>query len=207
MMLSEVMKVGKELGIDEEYVVYTLGDLEFVFKRPSKPGRNLKREYDPKKNLQIWIREGKEEFMPNHLRILLDLEFKIMMRPQYQKELLLAFDRLFYGDDPDTIYEDFKHLEYPPELRSLKYDLYLAQLFFVEQEIGYHFEAKFIPKYLYLQGWIRCLLTRSMEIDRLLWSATRNPPPVKFTKKDNKKHKEYDPHAKPLWYLKENDNK
>jgi len=43
-----------------------------------------------------------------------------------------------------------------------------------------------------------------MEIDKLLWSATRNPPPVKLTYKDNKKHRKYDKNAKPLWYLQKN---
>jgi len=199
--LQEVMEIGKTLGVGEEIVVYEIGEIKFLFKRPEKPGRNLKREYDPMRNLQIWIRENDEEFMPNHLRILLDLEFKMLMKPQYQKKLLLAFDELFYGADPDSLCEKFHNLKFPKELRSLRYDLYLAQLFFVEQEIGYTFNTKFDPKYLYLQGWIRCLLTRSMEIDRLLWSATRNPPPVRFTSQDNKKHKKYNASARPLWYL------
>jgi len=44
-------------------------------------------------------------------------------------------------------------------------------------------------------------LSGENEIDKLLWSATRSPPPVRFTCQDNKKHKRYNPRSKELWYL------
>lgn len=201
MRLEELIDIAEKMQIGEEKCIYKLGGIEFILKRPKQAGRNLKRKYQPETNLQIWIKEGNEEFMPNHLRVLLDLEFKMLFRPQYREDLLTIFDRLFYGEDPDVLYEQVKNLEYPKELRDLKYDLYLTQLFFVEQAVSYSFRSNFDPKYLYLQGWIRCLLMREMEIDKLLWAATRNPPPVKFTKKDNRRHREYDPDAKPLWYM------
>ena len=201
MKLSELIELVKELPIGSEEVIYNLNNIKFILKRPEKPGRNLKREYAAERNIQIWIQENAHEFMPNHLRILLDLEFKLRFYPEYKEELMIAFDRLYYGDDPDKISSEFNHLKFREELRDLKYDLYLTQLFFAEQEIGYHFNSKFNPKYLYLQGWIRCVFSREMEIDKLLWSATRNPPPVKFTKKDNKNHKEYNPDVKPLWWI------
>ena len=200
MQLKDLIKTAKDLPLGSERRIYSLGYIKFLLRRPEKPGRNIKREYVPEKNLQIWIKGGKYEFMPNHLRILLDLEFKLLFYPEYKKDLMIAFDRLYYGEDPDVIDNDFKHLTFRKELRDLKYDLYLAQLFFAEQAVSYHFKSKFDPKYLYLQGWIRCVLSREMEIDKLLWSATRNPPPVRFTKKDNRNHKEYDPNAKPLWW-------
>jgi len=199
MELKELIKIANELPLESEKVIYTLGDIKFILKRPTKSGRSLKREYNPHRNLQIWIQE-EHEFMPNHLRILLDLEFKLRFHPEYKEDLMMAFDRLYYGEDPDSIGKDFKYMKFRKELKDLKYDLYLAQLFFAEQEVGYHFQSRFNPKYLYLQGWIRCVLSRDMEIDKLLWSATRNPPPVRFTKKDNKNRKEYDPNAKPLWW-------
>ncbi len=201
MNLKDLIDEGKKLKVGKEKRIYSIGNVEFLFKRPEKPGRRLKREYDPMKNLQIWIKDENSEFMPNHLRILLDLEFKVRMRPNYTKALMVAFDRLFYGEDPDAIFKDIKDLNFPSELPSIKYDLYLTQMFFVEQEIGYHFKSNFDPRYLYLQGWIRCLLSRDKEIDKLLWSATRNPPPVKFTCKDNKKHKKFSKNAKPLWWV------
>lgn len=200
MDLDNLIKELKSLLVGSKKRIYVESNTEFIAKRPQKPGRNLKRKYSAERNIQIWIKEGAHEFMPNHLRILLDLEFKLRFYPNYKEDLMLAFDRLYYGEDPNKISEDFKNLKFSKELKSLKYDLYLAQLFFAEQEVGYHFNSKFDPKYLYLQGWIRCVLSRELEIDKLLWSATRNPPPVRFTKKDNKKHKEYDPYVKPLWW-------
>ena len=204
MKLNSLIEIAKVLPVGSEKTIYKENDIDFILRRPEKQGRTLKREYNVERNLQIWIREGNHEFMPNHLRILLDLEFKLRFYPEYKKHLMTAFDRLYYGEDPDSIAEDFKHLKFRKELRDLKYDLYLAQLFFAEQEVGYHFKAKVNPKYLYLQGWIRCVLSREMEIDKVLWSATRNPPPAKFTKKDNRNHKKYDPDAKPLWWVPNN---
>ena len=201
MELKDLIKIAKNLPVGSEEDIYSLNNTHFVLRRPEKQGRNIKREYDPKKNLQIWVREERYKFMPNHLRILLDLEFKLLFYPEYKKDLMIAFDKLYYGEDPDAIYEDFKHLKFRKELRDLRYDLYLAQLFFAEQAVSYHFQSKFDPKYLYLQGWIRCVLARDLEIDKVLWSATRNPPPVRYTKKDNRNHKEYDLNAKPLWWV------
>lgn len=204
MRLGELIDMAKKMQVGEEVRVYSLEGVDFILRRPEKSGRSLKREYKPETNLQIWIKEKcKDEFMPNHLRILLDLEFKMLFRPEYKEDLLLIFDELFYGEDPDVLYEEVKDLQYPKELRDLRYDLYLTQLFFVEQAVSYSFKSRFDPKYLYLQGWIRCLLMREMEIDKLLWSAMRNPPPVKFTKKDNRMHREYDPNVGPLWYTTE----
>ena len=194
------------MAVGDSRTIYTTesGDV-FYIKRPEMVTKGLKRKYDVKKNLQIWVRESNgNEFMPNHLRILMDLDFKRKAHPDLQERLLKAFDAVFYGDDPGVLADSHSDLTFPSPLRQLDYDLYLEQLFMAEQSVGYTHESQFEPKYLFLHGWIRCVLCGEMEIDRLVWSATRSPPPVRYTEQDNKKHKKFNPNRIDLWYLAEN---
>lgn len=139
--------------------------------------------------------------MPNHLRLLIDLELVRRACPEAVKPILKAFDGVFYGQDPLDVFKQVRDISLPSLLRPLDYDLCLEQLFISEQAIGYQKESIFEPKYLYLHGYIRAVLCGDKEIDKLVWSATRSAPASKFTSKDNKKSKKYDPGRKELWYV------
>lgn len=78
----------------------------------------------------------------------------------------------------------------------------LAQLFIIEQDIGYGNRSTFEPPSLYIHGWIRTFIESKQEIDQLVYRICRNTPPaVKYTCQDNRKHAKYNPNPKLLWYI------
>jgi hypothetical protein len=139
--------------------------------------------------------------MPNHLRIFLDLEFARRALPSRARDLALAFDAVYKGGDPKVVESQLVDFSLPRPLRPIDYDLCLHQLFIAEQEISYPKESNFDPRYLFLQGWIRTVLSGTWEIDRLLKVAQRFPPGGEFTRLDNRKHPDFQEGAPDLWYL------
>lgn len=198
-----MFEVVKKLPFDKDVTVFNKDGVEIYLHRPSVLSNRFK-DYDVNKNFQIWLKEGKRKFKPNHMRILIDLNLRVRSRPDLKNKLLLAFDNIFYGNDPNTELkeiskESFKHL-----LNHIEVIGSLAQLFIIEQEYCYHKESGFEPPTLFLQGWIRQFLDSPKEIDNLCMSVCRGQPPItKYTMKENKKNKKYDPNTKKLWYLEE----
>src|SRR3990167_11228853 len=90
----------KDLPFDINKVVYRKDNLEVYLFRPSKLSKRFE-DYDVKKNFQIWLKEGERTFRPNHMRVFIDLNLRIRNRPDLKKKLLLAFDNIFYGNDPE----------------------------------------------------------------------------------------------------------
>jgi hypothetical protein len=152
-----------------------------------KPGmvpKNLKNKskYDPNKNVQIWIaRLGEKEFMPNHLRILMDLFIKRQQDPKKAKKLFDAMESVYKGGDPEDFKEELVSLKFNDELENSFTDLCLAQLFMIEQDVNYIF-GKVNPPRAYLMGYIRMIMRGAEEIDKLLWSSIRHPPRMEFRK-------------------------
>lgn len=95
-----MFQIVKELPFDKMEIIYRSGKLEIAIFRPSKLSNRFK-DYDPKKNFQIWLREVGREFRPNHLRVMIDLNLRVRSRPELKEKLLLAFDNIFYGKDPE----------------------------------------------------------------------------------------------------------
>ena len=197
-----MFEIVKGLDFDKEMMVCKdENGVEILLLRPSKLSKRFK-NYDIKKNFQIWLREGKRKFRPNHLRIMIDLNLRVRSRPDLKKQLLKIFDNIFYGADPDKEIEPIRGEKFEYYLNSLKIIANLAQLFIIEQEYCYHKESRFDPPTLFLQGWIREFIDSPKEIDNLCMSVcNRQPPSVKYTKKENRKHKEFEKKLKPLWYL------
>lgn len=176
-------------------------DNEAYILRPSKLSKRFE-GYDVEKNFQIWLRDGKREFRPNHLRVMIDLNLRTRSRPDLKKELLIIFDNVFYGKDPDMEILGIKDEQFEHFLNPLKIIACLHQLFIIEQEYCYHKESKFNPPTLFYQGWVREFIDSPKEIDNLCMSvANRQPPIAKYTEKENKKSKKYDPTIGKLWYL------
>jgi len=176
-------------------------NIEVYIFRPSKLSKRFE-GYDVEKNFQIWLREDNREFRPNHLRVMIDLNLRTRSRPDLKRELLTLFDNIFYGKDPDTEIVDIKDEQFEHFLNPLKIIACLHQLFIIEQEYCYHGESKFNPPTLFYQGWIREFIDSPKEIDNLCMSvANRQPPIAKYTEKENKKSKKYDPKISKLWYL------
>lgn len=208
MKKDEALKIVKELPFDTKRSVYNDNQAEIYILRPSNLSNRFK-SYDPKKNFQIWLKEGEAEFKPNHLRVLIDLNLRVKSRPDLKKDLLLAFDNIFYGKDPDNELKLLSSEKFEQSLNNIMVIGYLAQFFHVEQEYAYNKISKFDPPNLFLQGWIRMFIDdpqklgkSSKSIDILTMSVARGQPSHKlYVDKENKKSKNYTANLKPLWYL------
>ena len=198
-----MFKIVKELEFDKKISVFKKGDIEIQLYRPSKLSARFK-DYDVKKNFQIWLKDGDREFRPNHLRVMIDLNLRVRSRADLKMKLLIAFDNIFYGKDPESELnllskEKFKHY-----LNDLVIIGVLSQLFIIEQEYGYHRESMFEPPTLFFQGWIREFIDNPKEIDNLCMSVCNGQPPkASYVNLENKKSKKWiiiEP--TPAWYIK-----
>ena len=198
---EETFKIVKELSFDAKKVIYGEQDIEVYILRPSKLPKRFK-DYDLQKNFQIWLRQGGREFMPNHLRVLIDLNLRVRSNPDSKRALLLAFDNIFYGKDPELELEELKKEKFDHFLNPLMITGCLAQLFTIEQEYGYNKESNFEPPTLFFQGWIRQFIDSPKEIDNLCMSVcSRQPPKAQYVNLENRKNSKYKDDLKPLWYI------
>jgi hypothetical protein len=199
-----MFEIVKGLKPDTKLTVYSKNKTEIYLLRPGTAPSRFK-HYDLKKNFQIFLREDKREFRPNHLRIMIDLHLRVRSRPDLKKELLKAFDDIFYGADPDKVISKLKKEKFEHFLNPLGIVANLSQLFIIEQEYNYAGESNFEPPTLFFQGWIRQFIDSSKEIDNLCMSVCKGQPPAsKYTLQENKKNlKKYKKDNPPLWYIKE----
>lgn len=194
-----MFKIIKNLEFDENKIVYKKENIEIYLLRPSKLSKRFQ-NYDINKNFQIWFKEDERIFRPNHMRVFIDLNLRIRSKPKLKEKLLIAFDNIFYGNDPE---EELKKVNFEHYLNDLIVIGILSQLFIIEQEYGYNKESKFDPPTLFFQGWIREFIDSPKEIDNMCMSvANGQPPKAQYVKFENKKDKKYDQELKKLWYLK-----
>ena len=202
MYYDDMFSIVKELPFDTKKIVFSSETEEIYLLRPSVLPRNFS-SYDPNTNIQIWLEErGKKPFKPNHLRILIDLKLRMREHPGLRYQFLEAFDRIFYGDEPLNAIEPLLSYKYTQHIGSLEATAIIAQLFIIEQEYGFRGKTRYNPPSLYIQGWIRNFIDSDSEIDilcRRICSLT--PPPVKYTRCDDRNNKRFNPNAEPLWYL------
>lgn len=202
MKYEETLKIIKDLKFDVPKTICKDKSLELFVVRPSKLPASLKNKYDIDKNFQIWLKEGERTFKPNHLRLMIDLNLRTRTRPDLKKNLLSAFDNIFYGQDPDKEIASLKKEKFEHYLNSIEIIANLAQLFIIEQEFNYNKESKFEPKTLFFQGWIREFIDSPKEIDNMCMSVCNGQPPTaKYTNLENKKSKKYIKDLGKLWYL------
>jgi len=198
---AEMFKIVKDLPFDTDKTVFSYGDTKVYLHRPSKLSARFK-DYDLKKNFQIWLKEGDRCFRPNHLRVFIDLNLRIRSRPKLKRELLIAFDNIFYGKNPEKELKQLEKEKFEHFLNPIMIIGVLTQLFIIEQEYGYQRESMFDPPTLFFQGWIRESIVAPKEIDNLCMSvANGQPPKASFVNSENKKGKRWSGQPKPLWYL------
>ena len=192
----------KGLPFDNEKTVYKKNNTELYIIRPSKLSNRFK-NYDLKKNFQIWLKEEDRKFRPNHLRIMIDLNLRVRSRPDLKKKLLLAFDNIFYGKDPEDELKELSKENFEHFLNPLILIGNLAQLFIIEQEYNYNKQNRFNPPTLFLQGWIREFIDSPKEIDNLCMSVCKGQPPkAQYVNLENEKDRGYVKNLRPLWYIK-----
>ena len=108
---------------------------------------------------------------------------------QSKEELLIAFDKIFYGANPLDAIKPLTHIPFTQYINPIDITAILAQLFIIEQDIGYGGKSTFDPPSLYIQ-------------DQIIYRICRNTPPaVKYTCQDNKNHPKYNTNAECLWYI------
>jgi hypothetical protein len=198
---DEMFRIVKELPFDIKKTVFTQEGIEIQIFRPSELAERFK-DYDVKKNFQIWLKEGDREFRPNHLRVFIDLNLRVRSRPDLKRDLLLAFDSIFYGKDPEKELQKLSKERFEHFLNSIKLIGVLAQLLIIEQEYCYHKESKYEPPTLFFQGWVREFTDNPKEIDNMCMSVCNGQDCLsKYTFKENKKNKKYVKNLQPLWYL------
>lgn len=202
MRYFEMLQKIKDLPFDKELTVCKEEGVELFVNRPSKVSKRFK-NYDIKKNFQIWLREDDRSFRPNHLRVMMDLNLRVRSRPDLKRELAIAFDNIFYGKDPDTEIEELEKEKFEHFLNPIRIIAGLSQLFVIEQAYNYYKESNFDPPTLFYQGWLRQAIDNTKEIDNLCMSIGKGlqPPPPKYTSLENKKVKRFVKNLKPLWYL------
>lgn len=189
------------LPFDTMTEVYANDTQKVLVFRPSTLSTRFK-DYDVNTNFQIFLQIGNDKpFRPNHLRLLLDLKLRSRELPATVNDLLLTFDEIFYGADPLEAVKHIENINYTQFINPIDITAVLAQLFIIEQNIGYGGKSTFNPPALYIQGWIRTFIASEQEIDQIVYRICRNTPPaVKYTCQDNKNHKKYSKNAQPLWY-------
>jgi hypothetical protein len=204
MQYDEMVKIISSLNLGERKSIITDSEgVELYVVRPETVPSKLKNKYDATKNFQICIRQNYQDFKPNHLRVLIDLSLKVKAQPKLKERMLLAFDNIYYGHDPIKEVEQFRDITFPHFLNSMDIIASLSQLFLIEQELNYSRESHFDPKGLFYQGWVREFIDSPKEIEIMCVSAARGQPPnTRYTVRENKKSKKYQPNLEPLWYLK-----
>lgn len=187
MKYEELKKVILNMKLGEKKTVYKINeDTELFVNKPTKVPTKLKnsKKYNPLKNFQIGInKKGQKEFLPNHLRIMIDLQLKKDENKDKAKILFDTIEYIYEGADPFEYKEKLKGYLFKSGFEDSFTDLCLAQLFFLEQDINYDF-GKVQPPRVYLMGYIRMIRLGVDEIDKLLWSSTRHPPIIKFRDKN-----------------------
>jgi hypothetical protein len=198
---ENMFKIVKELDFDINQTVFKENNFDVYLFRPSRLSKRFA-NYDLKKNFQIWLKENERSFRPNHLRVLIDLNLRIRSRPDLKDDLLIAFDKIFYGEDPEKVLEKISIEKFEHFLNPLRITGCLSQLLLIEQEYCYHGESKFEPPNLFFQGWVREFIDNSKEIDNLCMSVCNGQPPLsRYTIKENRKSKQFCNSLKPLWYI------
>lgn len=198
MEYAKAFKIIKELKYDIPKVIYSRNGISIYVVRP----RGKFKEYDAKKNFQIFLEEGERKFKPNHLRIMIDLHLRVRSRPDLKRQLLKAFDNVFYKKDPLKAISRLKKEKFAHSLNQIEISAVLSQLFIIEQEYNYHKESNYDPATLFYQGWIRQFLDSTKEVDNLCMSVCKGQPPMaKYTSFENKKSKKYNKKNVTLWYL------
>lgn len=202
MTYDEMKEIVLDLSFDNMTEVYNNGEQAILIYRPSTLSERFK-NYDVNTNFQIFLRIGDNKpFRPNHLRLLIDLKLRARELSQSKEELLIAFDKIFYGVNPLDAIKPLTHIPFTQYINPIDITAILAQLFIIEQDIGYGGKSTFDPPSLYIQGWIRTFISSEQEIDQIIYRICRNTPPaVKYTCQDNKNHPKYNTNAECLWYI------
>ena len=137
MTYDEMKEIVLDLSFDTMTEVYNNGEQAILIYRPSTLSERFK-IMTLNTNFQIFLRIGDNKpFRPNHLRLLIDLKLRARELSQSKEELLIAFDKIFYGANPLDAIKPLTHIPFTQYINPIDITAILAQLFIIEQDIGY----------------------------------------------------------------------
>lgn len=152
MTYGKMKEIVLDLPFDTMTEVYTSGKQSILIYRPSTLSKRFK-NYNVYTDFQIFLKIGNSKaFRPNHLRLLIDLKLRVREIPQAKEKLLIAFDKIFYGEEPLDAIEPLTYFHFTQYIDPIDITAILAQLFIIEQDIGYGNKSTFNPPSLYLHG-------------------------------------------------------
>jgi len=127
-----------------------------------------------------------QEFNPTHIRLLIDLYIKRESNPKDSRELYLALEEVFKGQDPTLLIEKVCYLEFPMHLDEAEVNLYMTQLLMIEQDFNYGpdgpRETKLEIAREFLMRFIRWIAAADTQIDKIIFNLTRRyPAPKKYS--------------------------
>jgi len=141
--------------------------------------------HDFKVGLEI---PDRAEFYPTHIRLLFDLYLKRLSNPSGSHDLFLTMERVYDGEDPETLASQVLNIEFPMKLDGTEVNLYCTQLMMIEQEFNYGplgcKIGKVNPPREFLMRFIRWVASGDEEIDKIIFNAVRNyPPPSRYSRR------------------------
>lgn len=174
MTYNDMLNLVLALPFDTMKEVYSNGKQSLLIYRPSTLSKRFK-NYDINTNFQIFLKIGDDKpFKPNHLRLLIDLKLRAREIPQSRIELLTAFDKIFYGAEPLKAISPLTHINFTQYINPIDITAVLAQLFIIEQNIGYGNKSTFNPPSLYIHGWIKALASsKGMSVNAYMQDLVR----------------------------------
>lgn len=127
---------------------------------------------------------GRPEFYPTHVRLLIDLHLKSTSNEEGALKLLAALESVYKGEDPFPLAEKVGNLTFPMQLDGPDVNLFYAQLLMIEQDFNYgpgKKSSSFDPPRGFLMAFIRWVMSKENQIDKVITAAVRNyPPPKRF---------------------------
>ena len=127
-----------------------------------------------------------DEFNQTFVRLLIDLHLKTICNPDKVDSLFEAFEGVYDGQDSAKIIENFKDITFPMQLDGIDINLICAQLLMIKQDFNYgpgKRNTSYTPARGYLMAFIRWVLSREDQIDKIITAAVKDfIPPEKFDK-------------------------
>lgn len=137
------------------------------------------------KDFSVFIKKpGEAEFNATFVRLLIDLHIKKISKPEEVNALSKGFESIYEGADCTIMVENINGKNFPMQLDRLDINMVCAQLLMIKQEFNYgpgKRETVYDPARGYLIAYIRWVLSKKNEIDKIVEAAVKEYiPPEKF---------------------------
>jgi hypothetical protein len=137
------------------------------------------------KDFSVFLKKkGEAEFNATFIRLLIDLHIKKISKPDEADALSKGFESIYNGEDCNALIENIDGKTFPMQLDRLDINMVCTQLLMIKQEFNYgpgKHETAYDPARGYLMAYIRWVLSKKNEIDKIVEAAVKEYiPPEKF---------------------------